>query len=420
MNPEEISKVCFQSFICSFSRLLRSSNHHQQEIVAALLHESMRLKASDINIEPVSDDYCEIFFRINGILHKVLALSDGQATLLYEALQREAQDQRPGDYGVIEGTLTAQDQGVPSTFHYYSIPQSPTNSILIKKVNTIASSATNGNEASLVAKPDRNIDKKIFIWQVGKVGSSTVYRSLQPHTKPSKWLVPSIKNNNSYWPIHNNIIQTHSIKLLYDFLHYSEEEFVIISLVRDILARNISALFQSMNDEEEGHNDYFIASIDEFKKMPYEQQEYEITQHLRRLNTSTAVTYWYDDILKSHFYYPEINKYFIDIYAKPFDQEKGFQFYESKTPRIKMIILRLEDLIELKKTLGDFLGVDNFELVSKNMAAEKWYNPIYKRFKKRYKPTEQEIKAIYNSRFMTYFYSSEQIRLFIEKWYKAS
>ena len=375
---------------------------------------------SDINIEPAADDLCEIYFRIDGKLRKILGVSSAQAKLLREALHSAAQDLHPGSYGVIEGTLTTQHQGDAIAFYYCDIPQSPTNSILIRNVPATSISAINRNEAPLVTKPGRNIDKKIFIWQVGKVGSSTVYRSLLPYSKPSTWLVPSIQENSMCWPIHNNIIQTHSIKLLYDFLHYSEEEFVVISLVRDILARNISALFQSMNEEGTGRNDNFIASIEDFQVMPYEKQEQEITWRLRRLNTSTAVTAWYDKILKSHFYYPEIDRYFIDIYSKPFDQEKGFQLYESKSPRIKMIILRLEDLNEQKKALGDFLGIDNFNLISKNVASEKWYNPIYKRFKARYKPTEQEIEAIYRSHFMKYFYSPEQIRSFIEKWYRVT
>ena len=84
-----------------------------------------------------------------------------------------------------------------------------------------------------------------------------------------------------------------------------------------------------------------------------------------------------------------------------------------------MIILRLENLNEQKGILGDFLGIDDFQLMNENIASEKWYNPIYKRFKEVYKPTKQELEAIYNSRFMKYFYSPEQIRVFTEKWFKS-
>ncbi len=418
MTHKIISETFPQPFTQLFPFLLATQNLQKKDIVSSLLCESLRQTATDINIERASDDSYAIFFRIDGMLCNVLKLSGSQATTLRAALQNEAQDLHPGNHGVTEGTLTTQQHGEVKSFYFYDIPQSPTNSILIRAAHHAHTCTTESSITPQAKKTARNIDKKIFIWQMGKVGSSTIYRSLLPYSKPSTWATPAIQDN-THWPIHNNIIQTHSIALLYDFLHSSEEEFVIISLVRDPLARNISAIFQSMNYEEEWRNNYFIASVEEFKKMPYEQQEQEIALHLKRLNTSNAVTSWYDNILLSHFYYPEIDKYFIDIYAKPFDQEKGFQLYESKNPRINMIILRLENLNEQKGILGDFLGIDDFQLMNENIASEKWYNPIYKRFKEGYKPTKQELEAIYNSRFMKYFYSPEQIRVFTEKWFKS-
>lgn len=414
--PEKIPKSCFQSFERSFISLLDSPCHQQREIANALLRESLRQKASEINIEPVTDSDCDIFFRINGILHKALTVRGSQVATLREALQSTVDDLHPGQFDVIEGRLTIGEHENENSFHFYNIPRSPFNSILIRAAVTAAQcSNTKQNEGVLPINSGRNIDKKILIWQMGKVGSSTVYRSLLPYSKPCAWAVPSIKNN-THWPIHNNIIQTHSIKLLYDFLHYSDEEFVVISLVRDLLARNLSAIFQSMNDEEEWCNQQFIARVDDFQKMSYDQQEEKLSQQLIRLNTGTAGTSWYDNLLKSHFYYPEIDKYFVDIYSKPFDQEKGYQIYESKTKRIKMIIIRLENLNEQVNVLGEFLGIDDLHLISKNVASEKWYNPIYQRFKERYKPTAQELESIYDSRFMRYFYSPDQIRLLTEKW----
>lgn len=414
--PAEIPKSCSQLFERSFALLLVPHSHQKREIVNALLRESLRRKASEINIEPAPDSACDIFFRINGILHKAFTASGSQAVSLREAVQSMAQDLQPGDYDVVEGRLTLCEYENENSFHYYNIPQSPFNSILIRNADTATHrSKTSGNEKILPMNSDRNVDKKIFIWQMGKVGSSTVYRSLLPYSKPCTWEVPTIKNN-TYWPSYNNIIQTHSIKLLYDFLHYSDEKFVIVSLVRDLLARNISSIFQSMNDEEEWRNQHFIANLDDFQKMSYDQQEKKITQQLIRLNTGTAVTSWYDNLLRSHFYYPDIDKYFVDIYAKPFDQENGYQIYESRTSRIKMMVMRLENLNDQVDVMGDFLGIDGLHFISKNVAAEKWYNPMYKRFKERYKPTPLELEAIYNSRFMRYFYSPDQIRLLIEKW----
>ena len=407
---------CFQSFEYYFVSLLDSPTQHRGEIVSALLRESLRQKASEINVEPGIDSECGIFFRINGRLWKALAVSGRRVTSLREALLIYAYDLHPGLYGVVEGKLALLEHSKKILFYYYNIPQAPFNSILIRNA-TISTQRGNIQRKEDVSqkKSTRNIDKKIFIWQMGKVGSSTIYRSLLPYSRPCTWNVPSIQNN-TYWPTCNNIIQTHSIKLLYDFLHCSDEEFVVVSLVRDLLARNISSIFQSMNDEEEWRNQQFIANIADFQEMTYEQQEEKIYQQLLRLNTGTAVTSWYDNFLKSHYYYPEIDKYFINIYSKPFDQENGYQVYESKIKRVNMIILQLEKLNEHVEVLERFLGIENLELVSDNISTEKWYNKIYQKFKNRYKPTNYEIESIYNSRFMKYFYSPNQIQLFASRW----
>lgn len=404
----------FLLFSHSFSALLATPKTRCQEILTALLQESLVRDATDINIEPAWGDTSDIYFRIAGTMHQIMHISGSLTETLRYAIHDQVKDFHLGKYNVNEGSLALQQGGQKYLFNVFIIPQqSRANNIIIRP--TITRVLTGQPRP---APPKKNIDKKIFIWQMGKVGSLTVFHSLAPYSKPSAWLVPSIKKDTR-WPIYNNIVQTHSIQLLYDFLHYSDEEFVIISLVRDLMARNISTIFQSMNFEENWRNDYFIANTDDFQKMSYDQQEQAITDHLKRLNTSTVATSWYDNILKSHIYYPDIDKYFIDIYAKPFDQDNGYQIYESKNPRIQMIILRLEDLAAQKNTLGEFLGIENLHLVSKNVADKKWYQPIYKKFKERYKPTLDELEAVYNSRFMKYFYSPAQIEVMLGSWNKS-
>lgn len=405
----------FRPFSHSLSALLKSPLS-SKEAVILLLKESLRHGASDIHIEPTGRGGLDVYFRIDGILLKTATVSARETPTFRAALQDQSYNQHSGHYGVRESTISLPPagQGKQVSFSVCDIPQATQHCLLIKPCPP-THVGTSKSISKMPPPERRNIDKKIFIWQMGKVGSLSVYSTLRGYSTPCVWQVPSIKHDTD-WPRHNNIIQTHSIQLLYDFLHHSDEEFVIISLVRDLMARNISTIFQSMNFKEEWRNHFYIASAAAFKKMPFEQQEREITRHLHALNTSALATGWYDNLLRSHFYYPDIDRYFIDIYAKPFDQEKGFQIYESKTPRVKMIILRLEDLNVRGKELGNFLGIEGFQLTWGNAPEGKWYEPIYKRFKERYRPTAQELEAIYNSRFMRYFYSKEQIASFSKKW----
>ena len=254
---------------------------------------------------------------------------------------------------------------------------------------------------------------------MGKVGSLSIYNSLKKYSKPTSW-EPYIIGQQDRWPIHNNLIQNHSIELLYNALHYSNEPFVIISLVRDLLPRNISSIFQSMCFQENWRNEYFIATKKNFLNFSYEKQEQELTTQLQKMNMSDSTLNWFDNLLLSHFFYPEIDRFFIDVYAKPFNKEKGYQIYHSKNPRINMLIIRLEDLDNLENEIGDFLGLDSFRLIKTNISEKKWYQPIYHKFKQRYRPTPKELKKIYNSNFMNYFYSQNQINHFIKNWQNNS
>ncbi|MDA8159249.1 MAG: hypothetical protein M0T76_00775 [Desulfobacteraceae bacterium] len=379
--------------------------------LAALLDEGRRLAASDIHLEPADSGGDEVCFRVEGVLRRVARIDQAASRELRAAIREAAGRFVPGQFAVEEGRIAWEAAGGRADFSVYLIPQTtgPGN-VIIRPAPESGPRVCPARDRKV-----RGIDQKVFIWQMGKVGSSTVFKSLRPYANPGISLAPVV-GESPRWLIHHNLIQTHSIKPLYDVLHHSEEEFVIISLVRDLLARNISTIFQSMNYREPWRNDYFIAGVEEFQAMPYEQQEQAIIGHLRRLNTGSSVSSWYDNLLKSHFYYPDIDRHFIDVYAKPFDWERGFQTYESKSGRVRMIIIRLENLDEVAGELGKFMGLDDFKLRHDNLASYKWYQPIYKKFNSRYKPTVAELQSIYGSKFMNYFYSPGQINSLASRW----
>jgi len=162
---------------------------------------------------------------------------------------------------------------------------------------------------------------------MGKVGSSTILASLKPYSRQCLW-PPGKISDEPFWQ-YNNIIHSHSAKPIYHVMHHSDEEFIIISLVRDILQRNISAVFQSMCDETTG-NQCFIAPENELRRWENKRIYNAIKNKLRLLNLSDRLTAWYDALFKSHFYYPDVDRYHIDVYSKPFDHRLGMQVYEVK------------------------------------------------------------------------------------------
>lgn len=375
---------------------LRQDNLYESfSVISWLIQQATILGASELHCDWING-YYHVSLRVGGILKYLHRLSLDQGVKFVNIVKRELQipsstTQQVPINRLVETSIERRQ------YEFYIIPFHTLESIIIRLCTQVAARPTWTNLPG--------INKKIFIWQMGKVGSSTILASLKPYTKKYNWQY-DIEMSDEPYSQYNNIIHSHSAKPIYHLLHHSDEEFIVISLVRDILQRNISAVFQSMtNDTIDNPN--FIASEQELSKWSYEKLYKAIKNKLLMLNLSNELISWYDSLFKSHFYYPDVDRYHIDVYSKPFDCQRGMQIYESKTPRIKLLIIRLEDLNCLTTEIGDFLGVKNFTLCQANISANKWYKEIYQQFKKRYKPTDRELDHIYKSKFMNYFYGSE-------------
>ncbi len=377
--------------------LLRQDDLYESSFVISwLIQRVTLLGASEFHCDWING-YYNMSLRVGGKLKYLQRLSLNQGVKFVNIVKKELQ---------ITSSATRQTQInhlVETSIDqlqckFYIIPFHTLESIIIRFCPQVLARPTWTNLPG--------INKKIFIWQMGKVGSSTILASLKPYTKKYNWQY-DIEISDEPYSQYNNIIHTHSAKPIYHLLHHSDEEFIIISLVRDILQRNVSAVFQSMTDDTVD-NPNFIASEQELRKWSYDKLYKAIKNKLLSLNLSDKLTSWYDSLFKSHFYYPNVDRYHIDVYSKPFDYQRGMQIYESKTPRIKLLIIRLEDLNCLTTEIGDFLGVKNFTLCQANIATNKWYKEIYQQFKNMYRPTDRELNNIYKSRFMNYFYGSER------------
>lgn len=392
-----------------FVDCLRLQDPHK--IVDFLLTQSIYHGASDVHMDNTTGVF-KIFFRLQGSLSLVASYEKIFAQRIIDAIKLKinipASTSKKKSIQIGHYSIPPLHHNIP----VYIIPFSPLESVVIH----LPCPRDFLSFHQETTTPLADIKKKIFIWQMGKVGSASILNSLEKLTTPTDWDVTDIVTND-HWLVHNNLFHTHSVQILYNFLHYTEEEFIVISLVRDLLARNISSIFESMC-RNAPWNKLFIAERDEFTNFPYERQEAEIQKKLAALNMDDGLINWYDSLFKSHFYYPESERYLIDIYNKKFDHDKGIQIYSSKRKRIKMIIIRLENLNESEEEIGNFLGITNFKLIKNNLSNDKWYKHIYEKFLSRYTPPAKEINRLYQSKFMQYFYSQNQIKTMQDRWTK--
>ncbi len=408
VNPQSTHVVSLKKIEKTCINLLKHASS-PKNITDFIITQAILRNASDIHIDHYQKTF--LVFRIDNILITVAQFNRKESRLLIKAFKTAIDCPCSG----LEKPYPAKISTTKSPNIFYNIfiiPFKPFDSVILR-LQPPKSSNSNQNHT---ARHIENIKKPIFIWQMGKVGSTTLLASLKPFSSP---LSPNITNllTNDDSIRYNNIVHTHSIKVLYDFLHSNNEDFIIISLVRELLSRNISSVFQSMCDPAP-QNNVFIATKDEFKKLPYDKQEREISNKLHIINNFDHIFNWYNHLFKTHIYFPEVNKYSINIYDKKFNCHDGYQVYGSTTPRIKMMIIRLEDLNNLEQKIGNFLKIDNFRLIKENVSSQKWYSPIYKKFLANYKPQQRDLEKLYNSQFMKYFYSRDQIETFIKRWAK--
>lgn len=220
-------------------------------------------------------------------------------------------------------------------------------------------------------------EERIMIYQPGKVGSTSLYRSICDAQKYA--------------------LHTHRLSLWYegDSVKRLCEKWggvKIISIVRDPLARTLSAMWGNIDKTWKRNEGIDFMGVQAwFWKKGFELEEFE----------------WFDKELKTVFG--------IDIYEYPFDKEKGYTIIEQ--PGISVLVITLEKMDELEAVIGEFVNIKDFRLVRANEGNKKRYRYAYSEYKKKIRFTERLLEKVYVSNpYMKHFYTDEMIQSFMDKW----
>lgn len=261
----------------------------------------------------------------------------------------------------------------------------------------------------------------LVIYQMGKVGSTTVAEALKKinidydifhvHVLSKEKIKETERRYSRASKIHGRaVLDSHIIEgnYLCKRLEKSEEntKWKIVALVRDPIARNISAFFQTFHlyfpekvyypkDTAEWTTDL---NVDDFISIFINQYD----KHDLPLN-------WFDENILSNFG--------IDVFSTEFDVSKGYHIYQAE--KIDLLILRTEDInLRAEKAFKEFLNLDQFSLSSENESREKHYARTYYSFIENISLPETYIDRMYNSKFMRKFYSRNEIIQLRQKWEK--
>ncbi len=168
-----------------------------------------------------------------------------------------------------------------------------------------------------------------------------------------------------------------------------------ITLVREPIARHISAFFQAL---------------------------YGFGRLLQRNIAGMGFQGALRGFMLSKDYYPEtwfktefLPVTGIDVFRHPFDVEKGYTIIRENG--IEVLIMTMEHLSSLEGVIGEFIGNSDFKLPKENVGAEKDYARLYKETLDTVKIPREFYDHYYNDNpLMKHFYSQADIEKFAARW----
>lgn len=248
----------------------------------------------------------------------------------------------------------------------------------------------------------------VLVYQNGKVGSSTVSKSLwkagignvDVHRFFFKKdiveelifgeeLIKNLRKSNVF-----NFQSPEYIRSIREKIRYKK----MITIVREPIAVDLSTVFQFIGSGVADR--YFRSNLEQGKSFPQVVSELMVKIQDRQFE-------WFDEELK------ELSG--VDVLMYPFDKEKGYTIISES--KIEILLIKIEKISQMTDIIRDFIGSRQFELVNTNMGKDKEYAHIYKGVKKNLELPPKYIEYYYKDHpYMNHFYSKEEQKNFLDKW----
>lgn len=224
----------------------------------------------------------------------------------------------------------------------------------------------------------------VFVWQMGKVGSKSIYYSLSTHYPGAVLHAHRLSATH----------EESEIRRLYEWAVVQQKPLDIISLTREPIGRNVSAFFENFGRDTGMSYEQASFSLGELKAIFLANYEHDTPLQ------------WFDNNIRKHFG--------IDVYATPYP-ENGTATYGHRNVRLLVIRLEAGDAV-ISEAIKQFLGLTAFELIKKNVSQDKDYAMTYDAFTRTVKLPDDYIARMCESKYFTHFYSQETIDMVRKKW----
>lgn len=261
---------------------------------------------------------------------------------------------------------------------------------------------------------------KIVIYQMGKVGSTTIWNSLESlnlglpiyhvHTLKHEHISRAIEKDKNNFPklrfVHLETIQSEYLRSQLDQKNIIKP-WNVITLVRDPVAQLLSVFFQKLEVE-------IPLGLDYRKKIKAEGDTKVVQEVIERFYAGFVNNpklhhpfEWFNLELKENLKF--------DIFAAP--AFSGRNYYIYNTELAKVLVLKLESLDDsYQSAFREFLGIQNFKLIQSNVGVQKRYKNLYKTFQKNVNLPISYLDKLYQTELVKHFYSESEVEQFYQRW----
>jgi hypothetical protein len=224
----------------------------------------------------------------------------------------------------------------------------------------------------------------LLIYQMGKVGSHSIYYSL-------KKVYPGLVLHNHTFSFDD---RDWRVRKLHHHCVVKKKPLNIISLTREPIGRNISAFFHNFKRDTGVSYLKSNFSLEELKRLFLDNYNHDIPLD------------WFDKHIKSEFG--------IDVYEKPFPLI-GWATYTHKNARLLVIRSEIEDSAKIS-AIKKFLDLPIFELKRKNVGENKLYAETYQAFKNKIHLPSEYVNKMCDSKYISHFYTKNFVDSLRQKW----
>ncbi len=248
----------------------------------------------------------------------------------------------------------------------------------------------------------------VLVYQMGKVGSSSIEASLEHCNIPS-WHIHTFDDNEEFQMYRNTsdvgcffdwhiraayrLTLSHRLRIL-----KKRDHIKIITLVRDPVATVVSRFFQDLHIQliEGKKNNAIHGDMDATLNHLIDAFDNKLRHDY--------FTEWFDRELKRQFG--------VDVMPHLTDPTQTHWRIQEKG--CDVLLMKCEAINQSAEVLGAFLDQTDFSLQSSNEASNKWYSALYQRFKETY-PFER-LFSLYDAPIYKAVYSDDEIARFKQKW----